>query len=152
MANPNPQPPVARSRLGSRRTKGSNTRSRSSGAIPGPSSSTRSVARGIVAKLVAQGARNTHEWTPEKNELLAAYDAAGITTAFMDPHQGGFIEGPKNLVLSLICYELAWVDAGAATGSLAGNLALSPIHERGTQEQQDRYMGLAAPARPLARV
>ncbi|HNW42570.1 MAG TPA: acyl-CoA dehydrogenase, partial [Opitutaceae bacterium] len=69
--------------------------------------STRGVARGIVAKLVAQGARNSHEWTPEKNALLAAYDAAGITTAFMDPHQGGFIEGPKNLVLSLICYELA---------------------------------------------
>jgi alkylation response protein AidB-like acyl-CoA dehydrogenase len=110
--------------------------------------STRSVARGIVAKLVAQGARNTHEWTPEKNELLAAYDAAGITTAFMDPHQGGFIEGPKNLVLSLICYELAWVDAGAATGSLAGNLALSPIHERGTKEQRDHYMSKCVPPQP----
>ena len=34
--------------------------------------STRGVARGIVAKLVAQGARNSHEWTPEKNALLAA--------------------------------------------------------------------------------
>ena len=110
--------------------------------------STRSVARGIVAKLVAQGARNTHEWTPEKNELLAAYDAAGITTAFMDPHQGGFIEGPKNLVLSLLCYELAWVDAGAATGSLAGNLALSPIHERGTKEQRDYYMSKCVPPQP----
>jgi len=110
--------------------------------------STRSVARSIVAKLVAQGARNSHEWTPEKNALLAAYDAAGITTAFMDPHQGGFIEGPKNLVLSLICYELAWVDAGAATGSLAGNLALSPIHERGTPEQRDHYMSKCVPPQP----
>ena len=110
--------------------------------------STRGVARGIVAQLVAQGARNTHEWTPEKNELLAAYDAAGITTAFMDPHQGGFIEGPKNLVLSLICMELAWVDAGAATGSLAGNLALSPIHERGTPEQRDYYMSKCVPPQP----
>ena len=50
----------------------------------------------------------------------------------MDPEQGGFIEGPKNLALALVAFELAWVDAGAATGSLAGCLALSPIHERGT--------------------
>ena len=53
----------------------------------------------------------------------------------MDPEQGGFIEGPKNLALALVAFELAWVDAGAATGSLAGCLALSPIHERGTQQQ-----------------
>ena len=110
--------------------------------------STRGVARGIVAQLVAQGARNTHEWTPEKNALLKAYDDAGITTCFMDPHQGGFIEGPKNLVLSLVCLELAWVDAGAATGSLAGNLALSPIHERGTPEQRDNYMSKCVPPQP----
>ena len=110
--------------------------------------STRGVARGIVAGLVAQGARNTHEWTPEKNALLKAYDDAGITTCFMDPHQGGFIEGPKNLVLSLVCLELAWVDAGAATGSLAGNLALSPIHERGTPEQRDNYMSKCVPPQP----
>jgi alkylation response protein AidB-like acyl-CoA dehydrogenase len=109
--------------------------------------SARSVARGPIARLVAQGARNTHEWTPEKNELLKAYDDAGITTCFMDPEQGGFIEGPKNLVLALVAYELAWVDAGAATGSLAGNLALSPIHERGTAEQRDRYMSRCVPAK-----
>ena len=110
--------------------------------------SARGVARGIVAQLVAQGARNSHDWTPEKNQLLKAYDDAGITTCFMDPHQGGFIEGPKNLVLSLVCLELAWVDAGAATGSLAGNLALSPIHERGTKEQRDFYMSKCVPPQP----
>ena len=98
--------------------------------------STRSVARGIVARLVAEGARNTHDWTPRKNELLKAYDEAGITAAFMEPEEGGFIAGPKNLALALIAFELAWVDAGAATGSLAGCLALSPIHERGTEEQK----------------
>ena len=65
----------------------------------------------------------------------------------MDPAQGGFIEGPKNLALALVAFELAWVDAGAATGSLAGCLALSPIHERGTPEQRDHYM---APLRPAA--
>ena len=108
----------------------------------------RGVARGLVARLVAQGARNSHEWTPEKNSLLQAYDDAGITTCFMDPQQGGFIEGPKNLVLSLVCLELAWVDAGAATGSLAGNLALSPIHERGTKEQRDFYMSKCVPPQP----
>jgi len=106
---------------------------------------TRGVARGVVARLVARGARNTHEWTPEKNELLKAYDDAGITTCFMEPQQGGFIEGPKNLVLALVAYELSWVDAGAATGSLAGNLALAPIHERGTPAQRDYYMSRCVP-------
>ena len=36
--------------------------------------SARGVARGIVAQLVAQGARNSHDWTPDKNQLLKAYD------------------------------------------------------------------------------
>ena len=107
--------------------------------------SARMVARGPVARLVAEGARNTHEWTPEKNELLKAFDAAGITSAYMNPEDGGYIEGPKNLALALIAFELAWVDAGAATGSLAGCLALAPIHERGTPEQKKYYLDLAAP-------
>jgi len=110
--------------------------------------SSRSVARGLVARLVAEGARNSHEWTDRKNELLQAYDEAGITAAFMEPEEGGFISGPKNLALALIAFELAWVDAGAATGSLAGCLALSPIHERGTPEQKQKYMSLCAPAQP----
>src|SRR5512133_570087 len=110
--------------------------------------STRGVARGPVARLVAQGGRNTHEWTADKDALLHAFDESGITGVFMDPAQGGFIEGPKNPALALVAFELAWVDAGAATGSLAGCLALSPIHERGTQQQRDRYMALAAPPQP----
>ena len=110
--------------------------------------SARAVARGPVARLVAQGARHHHEWTPEKNELLKSFDEAGITAAFMEPEEGGYLAGPKNLALALIAFELAWVDAGAATGSLAGCLALAPIHERGTAEQKQRYMGLAAPPRP----
>jgi len=105
----------------------------------------RQVARGPVARLVAAGARNTHNWTAEKAELLHHFDECGVTGVFMDPHQGGFIEGPKNVAMALAAFELAWVDAGAATASLAGDLALSPIHERGTQEQRDRYMSLAAP-------
>ena len=110
--------------------------------------SVRAVARGPVARLVAQGARNTHEWTADKKALLQAFDESGITAVFMDPGQGGFIEGPKNLALALTAFELAWVDAGAATGSLAGCLALSPIHERGTPEQRDYYMSRCAPAQP----
>jgi alkylation response protein AidB-like acyl-CoA dehydrogenase len=101
-----------------------------------------------VARLVAQGGRNSHEWTPEKASLLAAFDESGITAAFLDPEHGGFIEGPKNLALSLIAFELSWVDAGAATSSLAGNLGLSPIHERGTPAQRDHYLSLAAPLKP----
>jgi len=105
----------------------------------------RSVARGLVARMVADGVRHTHEWTPEKAQLLEAFDASGITSVFLDPSQGGFIEGPKNMALALVAFELSWVDAGAATCSLAGNLALSPIHERGTPEQRDHYMSLCAP-------
>lgn len=110
--------------------------------------SVRAVARGPVARLVAAGARNTHEWTPAKQALLQAFDESGITGVFMEPAEGGFIEGPKNLALALVAFELAWVDAGAATGSLAGCLALSPIHERGTDEQRAYYMSRCAPAQP----
>jgi len=66
----------------------------------------------------------------------------------MEPEEGGFIFGPKNLALSLSAFELAWVDGGAATASLAGFLALSPIHERGTAEQANHYMSLSAPPQP----
>jgi alkylation response protein AidB-like acyl-CoA dehydrogenase len=110
--------------------------------------STRTVARGPVARLVAEGARNTHAWTPAKQNLLKHFDESGITGVFLDPEQGGLIAGPKNLALALVAFELAWVDAGAATGSLAGCLALSPIHERGTPEQRDEYLRLCAPAQP----
>ena len=88
--------------------------------------SSRSVARGPVARLVANGGRNSHEWTAEKAALLASFDESGITAAFLDAEFGGFIEGPKNLALALVAFELAWVDAGAATCSLAGNLGLAP--------------------------
>jgi len=110
--------------------------------------SVRAVARGPVARLVSNGARNTHEWTEEKNRLLEDFDAAGITSVFMDPQYGGYIEGPKNFALALVAFELAWVDAGAATGSLATALGLAPIHERGTPEQRDRYMMAAVPPQP----
>jgi alkylation response protein AidB-like acyl-CoA dehydrogenase len=110
--------------------------------------SVRAVARGPVARLVAEGGRNDHDWTARKAELLGHYDASGITATFMEPEEGGFLSGPKNLALSLTAFELAWVDAGAATGALAGFLGLSPIHERGTPEQARRYMSLACPPRP----
>ena len=75
--------------------------------------SSRGVARGTVARLVAAGERNTHEWTPGKNSMMEAFDRAGVTAAFMEPEEGGFIVGPKNLALSLAAFELAWVDGGA---------------------------------------
>jgi alkylation response protein AidB-like acyl-CoA dehydrogenase len=94
---------------------------------------------------VAEGARNTHEWTPEEAALLEAYDEAGISSIFLDPEHGGFIEGPKNLAMGLAALELAWVDGGAATGAMAGHLGLAPIHEKGTPEQRDFYMRQSAP-------
>jgi alkylation response protein AidB-like acyl-CoA dehydrogenase len=108
--------------------------------------SARAVARGPVARLVAQGGRNTHEWTAEKHALLEAFDRAGITTASLEPGAGGSVAGPKNLALALVAFELSWVDAGAATGSLAQHLALVPIHERGTDDQRQAYLARAAGA------
>jgi len=110
--------------------------------------STRAVARGTVARMVAAGERNTHEWTPAKSAMMEAFDRAGVTAAFMEPEEGGFIAGPKNLALALVAFELAWVDGGSATASLASCLALAPIHERGTAEQVVHYMSLAAPPQP----
>lgn len=110
--------------------------------------SARSLARGVVARLVANGARNSHEWTEEKNQLLEGLDQVGLTTVFMDPEDGGFIAGPKNFALGLVAFELAWVDGGAATCSLASNLALSPIHEKGTPEQRHSYMQRCVPPQP----
>ncbi len=110
--------------------------------------SARGVARGTVARLVADGLRNTHEWNDEKAKLLTAFDESGLTSLYMDIDKGGFIEGPKNMAMALVAFELSWVDAGAATGSLAGNLALAPIHEKGTDEQRDYYMGKALPPQP----
>ena len=110
--------------------------------------STRAVARGPVARAVAKGARNSHEWTEDKAALLEEFDAAGITSAPVDPEYGGYIEGPKNFLMGLIAYELAWVDAGAGTSSMANSLALAPIHERGTAEQKQTYMTRSVPPQP----
>src|SRR5574344_1179613 len=107
--------------------------------------SARQVARGPVARAVAAGVRNTHEWTPEKAEILTAFDQAGLTAAFMDVEYGGYMDGPKNMAHALISWEVAWVDAGASTGGMAGNLALAPIHEKGTPEQKAKYMSGAVP-------
>ena len=54
--------------------------------------SVRAVARGPVARLVAEGGRNSHEWTEGKSALLPVFDESGITAAFLDPEHGGFIE------------------------------------------------------------
>ena len=83
-----------------------------------------------------------------RRSLLGAFDEAGITAMFVDPEHGGFIEGPKNFALALVAFELAWVDAGAATCSLAQVLAVAPIHERGTPEQRAAYMGRIVPPPP----
>ncbi len=110
--------------------------------------SARAVARGPVARLVAGGARSPTTGRPKRPRCCRRSTRPGITAVFLDPEHGGFIEGPKNLALALVAFELAWVDAGAATCSLAGHLALAPIHERGTPEQRAHYMAAARPAQP----
>jgi alkylation response protein AidB-like acyl-CoA dehydrogenase len=110
--------------------------------------SARGVARGPVARLVAAGGRNSHEWTPEKNKPAPILRRKRHHRRVSGPGARRVYRRPKNLVLALIAFELAWVDAGAATGSLAGNLGLAPIHERGTPEQRAKYIAAAAPVKP----
>jgi len=105
----------------------------------------RQVARGPVARLVARGARHSDAWTPDKADLVRAFDATGLSVLAADGEYGGPIEGPKNLGIALAAFELAWVDAGAATTMLGNILALAPLHERGTGAQRERYMRLVAP-------
>jgi len=97
---------------------------------------------------VARGARHSDAWTPDKAALVKAFDAAGLSVLAADGEYGGPIDGPKNLGIALAAFELAWVDAGAATTMLGNVLALAPIHERGTDDQRARYMRLAAPGQP----
>ena len=108
----------------------------------------RSVARGMVAKLVADGQRASHDWTPEKQGAFDAFDASGITASTLKQEFGGLFDGPKNLASSLLSYELSWVDNGAATSALVNGLAMGPIAELGTPEQKERYMTLCAPGNP----
>jgi alkylation response protein AidB-like acyl-CoA dehydrogenase len=108
--------------------------------------SVRAVARGPVARLVAGGARRSPEWSEEKEKLLAAFDEAGITSLHLEPEEGGRVRGPKNLAMALTALELAWVDGGAACGSLALQLGLAPIQLRGTEDQKASYVRRAVPA------
>ena len=70
---------------------------------------TRATARGPVARLVAQGGRNSQEWTEEKALLLPEFDKAGLTTVFMDPAFGGSIAGPTNPAPPLLPLRIAGV-------------------------------------------
>jgi alkylation response protein AidB-like acyl-CoA dehydrogenase len=109
--------------------------------------SARAVARGPVARLVAEGGRHSNTWDEKKGALLTAFDAAGITAVSLDRAHEGFSDGPKNLALGLAAFELAWVDGGAATTCLAGHLALAPLEEKGTPEQVATYIARCAPPR-----
>ena len=57
--------------------------------------SARGVARGPVARLVAAGGRNSHEWTAGENSLLQHYDESGITAAFWIPSRAALSRGRR---------------------------------------------------------
>lgn len=99
----------------------------------------RAAARGPVARTVADGARGDREWSERKAALLDVFDAAGINAALLDPEHGG-LGVPKNLAAALVAFEMAWVDGGAATGSLATHLGVAPIARRGTDAQRRHYL------------
>lgn len=117
------------------------------------SQASRQVARGLVARLVASGQRDTVAWTPEKAGLLTALDAARVSAIFADPRFGGSSDGPTSLATAIAAFELAWVDGGAATCLVALGLALQPILCAGTEEQKARYVAASIPqADPHQRV
>jgi hypothetical protein len=95
--------------------------------------SARQTACETVAPLLEQ-ARADCEWTEEKAGVLRALDAQGLT-AILASARGGF-----TLPLALAVWELASVDAGAATCSLSGSLAQMPIRDFGTEPQRNRYL------------
>jgi len=108
----------------------------------------RRVAQGPVARLVAGGGRGGHEWTAAKQALLEQYDRAGITAIALDARRTTAIEGSRNLALALAAFELAWVDAGAATTVLAHALALAPLDLFGTPGQRERFLEAGAAGAP----
>ncbi|MFV1966853.1 MAG: acyl-CoA dehydrogenase family protein [Pirellulaceae bacterium] len=105
----------------------------------------RSAARGPVARLVADGERNTNQWTDAKSSLLVALDDAKLSGLLADCEDGGSIDGPKNLALALAVFELSWVDGGAATTCLALWRALGAIALAGTSEQARYYLARSVP-------
>ncbi|HOG28213.1 MAG TPA: acyl-CoA dehydrogenase family protein [Vicinamibacterales bacterium] len=103
----------------------------------------RGVARGTVARLVAAGGRLTHEWTPEKQAMLDAFDEAGLGGPSGEDAAGAQAAHRRSLASALTAFELAWVDAGAATTYLACVLAAEPIRMFGTERQRANYAGAA---------
>jgi alkylation response protein AidB-like acyl-CoA dehydrogenase len=100
----------------------------------------RRVARGPVARLVASGGRAGHDWTAAKQALLEEYDRAGLTLASPGSRGGPGATASKHLGRALAAFELAWVDAGAATTALAQGLALAPIDLFGTEAQREEIL------------
>ena len=94
--------------------------------------STRRLARQTVARVVAQGGRETQEWTADKQQMLEAFDQAGITGLSAGRGEENQAAGAANLAAALAAFELAWVDGGAAACSSALRLAQEPIAEAGT--------------------
>jgi hypothetical protein len=89
-----------------------------------------------LAPLIAQACA-TCKWTEEKERVLGALDAQGLTGILASARQG------LTMQLAVAVWELAGVDAGVATSSLSGSLAQMPIRDFGTLAQRDRYLGRA---------
>ncbi len=94
--------------------------------------SARAVARGPVARLVAGGGRNDHDWTRgEERAPRRTTTPRGSPPRSWSRSRAGSSRARRTSPSPSLAFELAWVDGGAATGALAGFLGLSPIHEKG---------------------
>ena len=111
--------------------------------------SVRAVARGPVARLVAAGARNTHEWT--------AGQAGAASVASTNPASPACSWTRRRAASSKgrRTWRWRWWPSNWRGWTPAPPRAAwpaawrsRPIHERGTQEQRDHYMALCAPPQP----
>ena len=110
--------------------------------------SARAVARGPVARLVAAGGRNSHEWTPAKASCSTPSTGPASRPSSWSPSRAD--SSPARRIWRWRWWRSNWRGsmAGAATGKPGRLLALAPIHERGTPEQRAHYMQFAAPPQP----
>ena len=111
--------------------------------------SVRAVARGPVARLVAQGARSTHEWTPEKESLIQHFDESGITALRSNPPRAASSRVPRTWPWPWWPWNWpGWMPARPpAPGGMPGALA----HPRARHPRAARLLHEPLRSRPAGR-
>ena len=111
--------------------------------------SARAVARGPVARLVAEGARNSHDWTDAEGPA-----AEGLRRVRASPRlswsrsRAGSSRGRRTWRWRWSPSSWPGWTPAPPPAAWPATWRLAPIHERGTPEQRDTYMRHAVPPKP----